>query len=102
MPGLRPGKEGVSDGKTTARVSMHVLRALKSCGDLMMAMSKEEYISRIPSCCEYQTVYEHIKEMLLCCGITNRLVSQEKFTHCRGCECNTHSEAVAAGDADSC
>jgi len=60
----------------------------------MTKVSAEEYQAAIPGCCRLRTFEEHAEVIMLCWGLTSRILSGYPERSCGMCEYN----AEPAGD----
>lgn len=66
----------------------------------MSDFDEAEYQAAIPACCQYQTVQEHVEDLMLCWGLC-AAIRAGKPMDCTGCDLNVrpaHSAASSRGD----
>jgi hypothetical protein len=56
-----------------------------------MNLTKEEYQDKIPKCCEFQIVEQHLESLLLCWSIT-KAIEENREVNCGNCEFNKVNE----------
>ena len=58
-----------------------------------MGINEQEYQAAIPKCCEFQTVDEHLKFLMLCWGLTSSIQTGKPLI-CGRCEFNKDNQHV--------